>query len=119
MSVAPLPERLCSASFADDLNVLGGFAETYGFEPPVVRFGEEVWDFGAVPDRPAWLPAYGLVVRFDRITQPQWRLTVKELMCARLYPTHPAVASRRPEPPAAPRPARRGLRSRAALQALA
>jgi hypothetical protein len=104
MSVAPLPEALRSVSFDDDLGVLGGFAETYGFEPPVVRFGEDVWDFSAVPDRPAWLPAYGLVVRFDRITQPIWRLTVKELLCARLYPTHPAVASavpnrrRRPAP---------------------
>jgi hypothetical protein len=104
VSVAPLPEPRCSASFDDDLNVLGGFAETYGFEPPVVRFGEEVWDFGAVPDRPAWLPAYSLVVRFDRITQPRWRLMVKELLCARLYPTHPAVVCsvpnrrRRPAP---------------------
>ena len=104
MSVARLPEPLCSASFDDDLNVLGGFAESYGFEPPVVRFGEEVWDFGAVPDRPAWLPAYSLVVRFDRITQSRWRLMVKELLCARLYPTHSAVASsvpnrrRRPAP---------------------
>jgi hypothetical protein len=104
VSVARLPEPLCSASFDDDLNVLGGFAETYGFEPPVVRFGEEVWDFGAVPDRPAYLAAYCLVVRFDRITQPRWRLMVKELLCARLYPTHPAVVAaipnrrRRPAP---------------------
>ena len=104
MSVWPVPEPLRSASFDDDLNVLVGFAETYGFEPPVVRFGEDVWDFSAVPDRPAYLPAYALVVRFDRITQPRWRLTVKELLCARLYPTHPAVASsvpnrrRRPAP---------------------
>jgi hypothetical protein len=104
VSVWPVPDALHSASFDDDLNVLGGFAETYGFEPPVVCFGEEVWDFGAVPDRPAYLPAHCLVVRFDRITQPRWRLTVKELLCARLYPTHPAVASsvpnrrRRPAP---------------------
>ena len=104
MSFAPLPEPPCSASFDDDLNVLVGFAETYGFEPPVVRFGEDVWDFSAVPDRPAYLPAYCLVVRFDRITQPRWRLMVKELLCARLYPSHPAVASsvpnhrRRPAP---------------------
>ena len=104
MSVWPVPEPLCSASFDDDLNVLVGFAETYGFEPPVVRFGDDVWDFSAVPDRPAYLPAHCLVVRFDRITQPRWRLMVKELLCARLYPTHPAVASsvpnrrRRPAP---------------------
>ena len=104
MSVWPVPEPLRSASFDDDLNVLVGFAETYGFEPPVVRFGEDVWDFSAVPDRPAYLPAHCLVVRFDRITQPRWRLMVKELLCARLYPTHPAVASsvpnrrRRPAP---------------------
>ena len=104
MSAWPLPERASSPAFAEDLNVLTGFAETYGFEPPVVRFGEDVWDFSAVPDRPAWLPAYGLVVRFDRITQPQWRLTVKELICARLYPSHPAVVAaipnrrRRPAP---------------------
>ena len=104
MSVAPLPEPARSASFDEDLNVLGGFAEAYGFEPPVVRFGEEVWDFSAVPDRPAWLPGYGVVVRFDRITQPRWRLMVKELICARLYPTHPAVVAmipgrrRRPAP---------------------
>ena len=93
MSAWPAPEPVRSASFDDDLNVLVGFAETYGFEPPVVRFGGEVWDFGAVPDRPAYLPAHCLVVKFDRITQPRWRLMVKELLCARLYPTHPAVAS--------------------------
>ena len=104
MSVYPVPEPLRSASFDEDLNVLAGFAETYGFEPPVVRFGEDVWDFSAVPERPAWLPAYGLIVRFGRIAQPRWRLSVKELLCARLYPTHPAVVSavpnrrRRPAP---------------------
>jgi hypothetical protein len=104
VSVWPVLEPLCSASFDEDLNVLGGFAETYGFEPPVVRLGEDVWDFSAVPDRPAWLPGHGLIVRFDRITQPRWRVTVKELMCARLYPTHPAVVAaipnrrRRPAP---------------------
>ena len=104
MSVALVPEPARSAAFDEDLNVLGGFAESYGFEPPVVRFGEDVWDFSAVPDRPAWLPAYGVVVRFERITQPRWRLTIKELICARLYPTHPAVVAaipnrrRRPAP---------------------
>jgi hypothetical protein len=104
MSVAPLSEPFRSAAFDDDLNVLRGFAEAYGFEPPVVRFGEDVWDSSAVPDRPAYLPAYSLVVRFDRITQPTWRLMVKELLCARLYPTHPAVVAaipnrrRRPAP---------------------
>ena len=104
MSVAPLTEPFRSASFDDDLNVLGGFAETYGFEPPVVRFGEDVWDCSAVPDRPAWLPAHSCVVRFELITQARWRLAIKELICARLYPTHPAVVAaipsrrRRPAP---------------------
>ena len=71
MSFAPLPEALRSLSFDEDLNVLGGFAETYGFEPSdgAVR---DVWDFSAVPDRPAWLPAYGLVVRFVGATLPMY-----------------------------------------------
>lgn len=103
MSVAAVLEPRRSAFFDEGLNVLAGFAETYDFEPPTVAFGADVWDFRAVPGRPAWVPANHFIVRFDRIKQPRWRLTVKELLCARLYPTHPAVFSiptrrRRPTP---------------------
>ncbi len=103
MSLAPILEPHRSLFFDEALNVLGGFRDCYGFDPPTVRFGEDVWDFSAVPDRPAWVAANHFVVRFDRIKQARWRLTVKELLCARLYPTHPAVVSiphrrRRPAP---------------------
>ena len=103
MSVAAVLEPHRSSFFDEDLNVLDGFRDSYGFQPPTVRFGEDLWDFSAVPDRPAWVPANHFVIRFDRINQARWRLTVKELLCARLYPTHPAVVSlprrrRRPAP---------------------
>lgn len=103
MNVTAVLEPGRSACFAEDLNVLGGFSDSYGFEAPIVRFGDDVWDFRAVPDRPAWVVANHFIVRFDRIRQVRWRSTVKELLCARLYPTHPAVAAiphhrRRPAP---------------------
>lgn len=53
MNVAAILEPHRSLFFDEALNVLGGFRDSYGFEPPTVRFGEDVWDFSAVPDRPA------------------------------------------------------------------
>jgi protein-disulfide isomerase len=58
---------------------------------------------GSVVMRTGWVVANQFIVRFDRIRQLRWRSTVKELLCARLYPTHPAVAAlphhrRRPAP---------------------
>jgi hypothetical protein len=93
VSVTAVIESPRSACFAEDLNVLGGFSDSYGFESPIVRFGDDVWDFRAVPGRPAWVVANQFIVRFDRIRQLRWRSTVKELLCARLYPSHPAVAA--------------------------
>lgn len=89
MNVQPLPDgRRQRPAFADDDPVLQQHPLRTGVPVPV--FGDPVWDLGAV-ESAANIPAHAKVIRFDRFGDTVWEGRARELLMARLNPTHPAV----------------------------
>lgn len=89
MSVQLLPDgRHQRLVFGDDDPVLQQHPLRTGVPVPV--FGDPVWDLGAA-EGAANIPAHAKVFRFDRFGDDVWQGRARELLMARLNPTHPAV----------------------------
>lgn len=89
MNAQPLPDgRRPRLAFGDDAPVLQQHPLRTGVPVPV--FGDAVWDLGAAESAPN-IPAHAKVIRFDRFGDAVWEGRARELLMARLNPTHPAV----------------------------
>jgi integrase len=85
----PLPDgRRQRPAFGDDEPVLQQHPLRSGV--PLPAFSDPVWDLAAA-DGAANIPAHAKVIRFDRFADAAWEGRARELLMARLNPTHPTV----------------------------
>lgn len=89
MNAQPLPQgRRQRLAFSDDDPVLQQHPLRTGVSVPA--FSDPVWDLVAA-DGAANIPAHAKVIRFDRFADAAWEARARELLMARLNPTHPTV----------------------------
>jgi hypothetical protein len=91
-TAAHLPADESRSPFAGaDVCRQAGLSLPYGAERPL--FDDDLWDFTHVIGLPVQMAPRERRFEFAQITDPGWRLVVKELMLAMLAPQHPAVAA--------------------------